>query len=66
MALAGSRAIPLQVKALSLDDLFAADEVFVVNSVIGVWPVIALERKAWAAGPLALQMQRWIADAQDV
>jgi 4-amino-4-deoxychorismate lyase len=66
MALAGSRAIPLQVKALSLDDLFAADEVFVVNSVIGVWPVIALERKAWAAGPLAVQMQRWIADAQDV
>ena len=65
MELAGSHAIPLQVKELSLDDLFAADEVFIVNSVIGVWPVIALERKAWAAGPIARQMQRWIADAQD-
>jgi 4-amino-4-deoxychorismate lyase len=61
---ARNAAIPLQVKAISLDDLFAADEVFVVNSVIGLWPVVGLERKAWLAGEVTKQMRRWIADAQ--
>jgi 4-amino-4-deoxychorismate lyase len=62
--LAHRHAVRVHIRALSLDDLLAADELFVVNSVIGVWPVIALERKAWATGPLTLQIRRWIADAQ--
>jgi 4-amino-4-deoxychorismate lyase len=62
--LAHGHAIPLEVTIVSLDDLFDADEVFVVNSVIGLWPVIALERKTWNAGALSAQMQRWIADVQ--
>jgi 4-amino-4-deoxychorismate lyase len=62
--LAHGHAIPLEVSIVSLDDLFDADEVFVVNSVIGLWPVIALERKTWNAGALSAQMQRWIADVQ--
>jgi 4-amino-4-deoxychorismate lyase len=64
MELAHGHAIPLQVTAISLDDLFDADEVFVVNSVIGLWPVVALDRKSWNTGTLGAQMQRWIADAQ--
>jgi len=64
MELAHAHNVPLQVAAISLDDLFAADEVFVVNSVIGLWPVIALDRKNWKAGALGAQTQRWIADVQ--
>jgi 4-amino-4-deoxychorismate lyase len=64
MELAHGHAIPLKVTAISLDDLFDADEVFVVNSVIGLWPVVALERKTWNTGALSAQMQRWVADVQ--
>lgn len=64
MELASNNNIPLHVAPISLEELFAADEVFVVNSVIGLWPVIALGRERWSTGKLALQMQQWIKDAQ--
>jgi len=62
--LAGSHGIPVQTTAIRIDDLLAVDELFVVNSVIGLWPVIALDRKAWNLGTLTAQLQRWISDAQ--
>jgi 4-amino-4-deoxychorismate lyase len=64
MELAHTHGIPLQVAAISLDDLFDAEEVFVVNSVIGLWPVVALGRRSWKTGALGAQLQHWIADAQ--
>jgi 4-amino-4-deoxychorismate lyase len=64
MELAQTHGIPLQVTAIGLDDLFDADEVFVVNSVIGVWPVMALGRRSWNTSTLVAQIQQWIADAQ--
>ncbi len=64
MDLAQSHAIAVRVAAMNLDALLTADEVFVVNSVIGLWPVIALDRKIWNGGAVSLQMQQWIADAQ--
>ncbi|HEV7821286.1 MAG TPA: aminodeoxychorismate lyase, partial [Burkholderiales bacterium] len=64
MELAKAHAIPVQIMDVSLDDLFAADEVFVVNSLIGLWPVIAAARTTWKPGPLSARMQQWIADAQ--
>ena len=64
MELATAHAIQAQITDVSLDDLFAADEVFVVNSLIGLWPVIAADRNTWKRGALSAQMQTWIADAQ--
>jgi 4-amino-4-deoxychorismate lyase len=64
LELASSHAIPIQIIAMSLDDLLAADEVFIVNSLIGLWPVIAADRKTWKPGALSAQMQNWIANAQ--
>ncbi len=64
MELAHAHGIPLQVTAISLDDLFDAEEVFVVNSVIDLWPVVALGPRTWNPGALGSQMQQWIADAQ--
>lgn len=39
---------------MSVDDLKQADEVFVCNSLIGVWPVRQLDEKKWLPGPLTL------------
>ena len=55
---------PLQVTAISLDDLFDAEEIFLVNSVIGLWPVVALGRRTWNPGALGARSRHWIADVQ--
>ena len=62
--LAQTHRVPLHITTISMDELLAADEVFVVNSVIGVWPVIALGRKTWETGALTMQIQRRVADVQ--
>lgn len=62
--IAGESAVPHRVAAIGIDELLAAEEVFVVNSVIGLWPVVALERKVWKSGPLSRRFQQWIDDAQ--
>lgn len=38
-------------------DLAAADEVFVCNSVYGVWPVLGQAALAWPAGPVTRKLQ---------
>ena len=62
--LAASHGMALETAVIGIDDLLAADEMFLVNSVIGLWPVAALNRKTWKAGTLSAQFQRWIGDAQ--
>ena len=63
--LAGEHAIALKVAVIGIDELLAADELFVVNSVIGLWPVAALDRRVWKAGSLSAKFRHWINDAQD-
>lgn len=46
---------------ISWSDLEAAEEVFLTNSLIGLWPVIALEGRSWPVGPIALRVQALIA-----
>ena len=63
--LARSHSIDTRITAVSMDELLAADEVFVVNSVIGLWPVAALDRKIWSKGATTTRFQQWIRDAQN-
>ena len=42
-------------------ELDTADEIFLTNSLIGVWPVAALDERRWAVGPVARQLQQLIA-----
>jgi 4-amino-4-deoxychorismate lyase len=49
-----------EVRDVDFDELRGAGEVFLTNSLIGVWPVIALEDWRWAPGPVARRMQRLI------
>jgi 4-amino-4-deoxychorismate lyase len=62
--IASQHDIPLQVTNIGIDELLCAGSLFVVNSVIGLWPIAALDRKVWQADALTVQMQRWISDAQ--
>ncbi|MGF6591280.1 aminodeoxychorismate lyase [Pseudomonas sp. 2835] len=54
---ARSAAIPVQITDLSLQDLQQADEVFVCNSVYGIWPVQAFTSLNWPPGPLTRKLQ---------
>ncbi|MBN6775163.1 aminodeoxychorismate lyase [Pseudomonas granadensis] len=54
---AESLAIPSQITDISLEQLQWADEVFVCNSVYGVWPVRAYAALSWPVGPLTRKLQ---------
>lgn len=45
-------------------ELLSADEVFVCNSVIGIWPVKQIDSTLFAVGPLTRQMQHQLALAR--
>ncbi|MCL6268759.1 aminodeoxychorismate lyase [Sansalvadorimonas sp. 2012CJ34-2] len=42
----------IEIRPLTLADLHQADEVFLTNSVIGLWPVIRCDKKHWEKGPV--------------
>lgn len=54
---AESLGIPTQVTDITLEQLQWADEVFVCNSVYGVWPVRAYAALSWPVGPLTRKLQ---------
>lgn len=54
---AESQGIVTQIADIGLKQLHLADEVFVCNSVYGVWPVRACGSARWSAGPLTRKLQ---------
>jgi len=62
MELAAKVPMPLQIRALGLDDLRGADEVFLTNSLIGIWPVIAVEDRPYRRGTLTCRLQELLKD----
>lgn len=57
--------MPCQVAHFSLTKLLEADEVFLVNSLIGLWPVRELQGRIWHKHPISLQVQEWFNHAPD-
>jgi 4-amino-4-deoxychorismate lyase len=57
LAQAQALGIPLTVADISLEQLQQADEVFVCNSVYGIWPVLGCGAMSWSAGPLTRKLQ---------
>lgn len=43
---------PAEVRQLWLEDVRRADEVFVCNSLMGIWPVRRLDDRTWQPGPI--------------
>lgn len=54
---AKSHGIPVTMKPLHRDDVTRADELFVCNSLIGIWPIIACGELRWPVGPIARRLQ---------
>lgn len=52
--------INVQTGRYRLDDVLAADEVFLVNSVIGLWPVRELQQRTWDRHPMAQRIAEWL------
>jgi 4-amino-4-deoxychorismate lyase len=60
MDLLGARGLRAEVRDLRYDELAAADEIFLTNSVIGAWPVTALENTRYKVGAITRLVQRAI------
>jgi 4-amino-4-deoxychorismate lyase len=65
MELARINNIPIRVASVSIDELLVADELFLVNSVIGVWRIAALDRRTWDSGPITARVRHWLDHAQE-
>jgi 4-amino-4-deoxychorismate lyase len=47
------------------ETLMQADEVFLTNSLIGIWPVIALGETTWMKGGITTQLQELLSNSSD-
>jgi len=60
LELAAAHGIPAKVMAFDIERLLGADEVFLVNSIIGIWQITALGEKVWRPGKLTPQFRPWL------
>jgi 4-amino-4-deoxychorismate lyase len=58
--LLGEEKVHCEERDLRWTDVLAADEIFLTNSLIGVWPVRQVDERAYAPGPIAARLQRLI------
>ncbi|OGA06390.1 MAG: aminodeoxychorismate lyase [Betaproteobacteria bacterium RIFCSPLOWO2_02_64_14] len=59
------RRVACVVERISLERLLAAQEVMLVNSLIGVWQVRRLGGRAWDPGTVTAQVRRWLDEDGD-
>ncbi len=65
LAQAAALGIASEVRDIDLNELLAADEVFLCNSLYGIWPVRALQAHDWPVGPLTRKLQAIARDLLD-
>ncbi|MEO8332315.1 MAG: aminodeoxychorismate lyase [Gallionella sp.] len=58
MAWAKQHHMPLQVRDVGLDEILHADELFVVNSIMILWPLRKLEKSRWTRFPVAMKIRQ--------
>lgn len=57
IAIAHGLNIPIIESSIQMDELMASQEIFLSNSVIGIWPVKMLEKTSFTIGPLTRRLQ---------
>ncbi len=62
---ARAEGVPVHIDRVTPEAVRGADAVFLVNSVIGVWPVAVLDAMSWRAHPFAGRMRLWIKNAEN-
>jgi len=65
MELAHAHGTACRIEPVSRERLEAADEVMLVNSLIGVWPVARLEERSWKAFDTAARVRLWLEALRD-
>lgn len=58
--LAAAAGIGCVERPIAWEELVAADEAFIANSLIGIWPVARYEHRRWASGPVTRRLQAMI------
>jgi 4-amino-4-deoxychorismate lyase len=64
VSLAQYNQIGIVEKQFDKTSVLEADEVFVTNSVIGIWPVKQLDQQCFKVGRITRRMQQWYAEAR--
>jgi len=59
IAWAAKHSIPIEVRNITQAEVLNADEIFLVNSVIGLWPVRELEQRRWMTFPIAINLLKY-------
>ncbi len=62
MAWASENGHACQIARIRMDEMQAAEEIFLVNSVFGLWPVRELPGYQHTAHPVAWKIQQWLND----
>ena len=57
LAWALQHGIALHIRDISVEEALLADEIFIVNSIIGLWPVRELNQRHWNHFPVAMQIR---------
>lgn len=65
LAKAEQLGIACEVRDIAHDELLAADEVFLCNSLYGIWPVRALQERHWPLGSVTRKLQAIVRDLLD-
>lgn len=60
IAAAGRNGLRCRIEAINRRRLEAATEILLVNSLIGVWPVAALEQRRWSDFKVAALVRKWL------
>lgn len=60
MTWAAQHGMPLQVRDVGLDDVMDADELFVVNSIIGMWPIREFNQRCWSEFPITAKIRQYL------
>jgi 4-amino-4-deoxychorismate lyase len=60
MRLAAEAGMRVQEVDLDLAALLAADELFLTNSLIGLWPVARLQARTWREHPVSARCAGWL------
>ena len=62
LELAKQHSIETRIQPLAPQTLRQADEVFVCNSLIGIWPVIGIDAQAYPKGSVTMRLQALLVD----
>ncbi len=52
--------IPMQIRKIKIEELMDADELFLVNSIMVLWPIRTLEGRCWSNFPVATTIRHYL------